>query len=160
MVDPSRRRLFTVHASAVTKLRAPWSVPEAAFTDHCSRCGKCVDACETGVLIKGTAGFPEIDFQRAECSFCGQCANVCPEPVFTSTTFTPWHLTVTFQPHCLTYQSVACQSCKDFCDVGAISFIPQAGGIATPQLATTQCTGCGACVATCPVNAITINPQD
>lgn len=160
MVDPSRRRLFTAHSAAVTKLRAPWSVPEADFTDNCSRCGKCVDACETGVLIKGAAGFPEVDFQQAECSFCGQCAAVCPEPVFSSTAAKPWQLIVTFQQYCLTYQGVACQSCKDFCDASAISFIPQSGGIATPQLATAQCTSCGACVAACPVNAITIVSND
>lgn len=73
MTDLSRRKLLTgawrADKQQMTVFRPPWSVMGANFIAGCTRCHACVTACETGVLMVGSGGFPEIDFQRAECSF-------------------------------------------------------------------------------------------
>ncbi|PVZ82858.1 ferredoxin-type protein NapF [Serratia sp. S1B] len=157
MAELSRRKLLSGqwrrHADAI---RPPWSRAASLFVAGCTRCQACIDACETGVLIKGSSGFPEIDFQRAECTFCRQCAEVCEAPLFYPPQHVPWQQVAAIAAHCLALRGVECRSCQDNCEVQAIRFAPQPGGIAQPRLDVQACTGCGACVASCPVTAITI----
>ena len=60
---------------------------------------------------------------------------------------------------CLARHGVVCQSCRDACPEGAISFRPTLGRVATPAIDVDACTGCGDCVAPCPVAAIDVNAQ-
>ncbi|MBO2659009.1 ferredoxin-type protein NapF [Shewanella algae] len=157
-MDLSRRHLFSRRKSNV--VRPPWSKPEAEFTDACTRCGACVDACETQVLIKGDGGFPELNFQRAECSFCQACVTRCAEPAFRPLSEAPWRLIAQFADNCLARQGIVCQSCKDACDERAIRFPPLLGATAQPVLDAERCSGCGACVAPCPASAIKLVEPD
>jgi ferredoxin-type protein NapF len=58
--------------------RPPWALAEALFINACSRCGDCVPACPTRIIVI-VRGFPEVDFKRGECTFCGACAAACKD---------------------------------------------------------------------------------
>ncbi|MFC0225203.1 ferredoxin-type protein NapF [Serratia aquatilis] len=161
MAELSRRGLLSGqwrhHSDAI---RPPWSCEPSLFIAGCTRCQECVKACETGVLITGSGGFPELDFQRAECTFCRKCAEACEAQLFYPPQYQPWQHVVTFTALCLALQGVECRSCQDSCETQAIRFRPRLGGIARPVLDTAACNGCGACVAGCPTMAIAITRSE
>lgn len=137
-------------------IRPPWAADETEFVAGCARCGDCVQACETKVLIVGAGGFPEIDFTRAECTFCKGCATVCRQPVFRSFDEPAWTHKIEIQSVCLAFRGVECRSCEDNCKSRAIRFKREIGGIAKPQVNLQTCNGCGACLSVCPVSAVKI----
>lgn len=138
-------------------IRPPWSVNESDFITACNRCGDCIQACETQILIKGEGGFPEVSFAKNECTFCQKCVDVCKQPVFRPLTQEAWSHKVEILAHCLTQKRVACRSCGDSCESRAIRFKPTLGGIAQIVLNIDDCNGCGACILSCPVDAIKIS---
>ncbi len=148
----SRRGFLRGKRTPVDVIRPPGSSSEEQFTDQCQRCGDCVNVCETGVLVKGDAGFPEMNFNKAGCSFCHQCISTCEHQALNI------RHQLTVQPEintqCLATNRVHCRTCQEFCEVEAIAFQLAAGGIALPQIDSNLCTGCGECVSGCPVNAI------
>ncbi|MGB0894428.1 MAG: ferredoxin-type protein NapF [Parashewanella sp.] len=154
----SRRRLFRRRNDDT--IRPPWVKDDIDFVDLCSRCDKCISACETQIIFKGDGGFPEINFNKDECTFCQQCANVCPEQIFDTQQPKPWSLVAKVQPACLANNGVWCQSCKDACEPEAISFAYLLGKTPFPEVDTDLCTGCGACLSLCPNNSILLNKQD
>lgn len=136
--------------------------PGVALSDlaACSGCGKCAEACPTGVLAM-QGGLPALDFARAECTFCGKCAQSCPEPVFANGVAQRFPHVMAIGPDCLTYMGVDCQACRDGCPAEAIRFRPRRGGPFLPELDSAACTGCGACVSLCPAAAISLaQPQE
>jgi ferredoxin-type protein NapF len=162
MVDPRRRSFLrgdlrsvrTPEAAAAP--RPPWSLrPDAAFTEHCTRCGDCVRACPRAVLGHGDGGFPQISFAAAGCSLCGDCAKACPsgaiDPAASPIAFV-WRVRI--DERCLNRRGVECRVCGDACEARALRFVPARGGIAQLQVDSAACTGCGDCVAVCPVTAI------
>lgn len=153
----SRRQLFRQLTNrSGAPLRPPWSVAEVDFTDHCTRCGDCIQQCPESILIKGSGGFPELDFQRGECTFCQECVHSCRAPVFIDTQLPAWSHKAQISDQCITHNQVVCRSCAEQCDPEAIRIRPQSGGIGTPQLDLERCTGCGACVSVCPSQAIKV----
>ncbi|KJF97513.1 ferredoxin-type protein NapF [Photobacterium leiognathi] len=161
MVDRSRRQLFT-RRSQPSLPRLPWLKNDAEFTDICSRCERCIKACETNILVKGDGGFPQVDFSQGEgeCTFCYQCADVCPEPLFLAQTEQPWATTATINEGCMASNNIECRSCGDMCEPQAIQFQLQVGKVAMPTVSSDDCNGCGACVSGCPVSAITMTRVD
>jgi ferredoxin-type protein NapF len=157
VVDLSRRRLFARKTQQDNSLRLPWIAKPTQFTDDCTRCGKCVEACETKIIIKSDGGFPAVDFSIDECTFCYQCANVCPEPLFLSETEQPWQAKASITDSCLAKQNVECRSCGDMCDPMAIRFKLELGKVAQPNLDLDECNGCGACVSVCPTSSINVS---
>ncbi|MGS0696898.1 ferredoxin-type protein NapF [Shewanella sp. 0m-4] len=153
-INQSRRRLF--NRKKMNAIRPPWIKQSIEFTDECTRCDKCISACETQIIIKGDGGFPEIDFKIDECTFCKKCADACLEPIFEATDTTPWQMTAVIQDSCMAYQGIWCQSCKDACDPRAISFTLAIGKAPVPKIDLDACNGCGACVAPCPSTAIIV----
>lgn len=158
MTSLSRRHLLRGHWKSArlgqTEQRPPWAIPDPLFTDQCTRCAECIRQCETGVLTTGEGGFPIADFSRAECTFCRRCADSCTLPLFQAAQQAPWSIKAEIGPNCLSACGTECRSCQDVCEVRAIRFIPQAGGVAKLALDTAVCTGCGACVSICPVQAV------
>lgn len=164
MVDLARRRLFsrTPKAQLDTQApqRMPWLVDEQAFIADCSRCNKCIDVCETTIIVNGEGGFPEVDFNKGECTLCEKCADVCPEPLFTPRNEKPWNQIAKINDKCLSLQGIECRVCGENCEYAAIKFRLQVGGSAKPTLNESDCTGCGGCIKPCPANAIDIIKQE
>jgi ferredoxin-type protein NapF len=166
--DPSRRAFLLGRRNAPkpAAIRPPWALRESEFVTQCSGCGDCVDACPEGIVIIGADKLAAIDFRQGEgqgeglCTFCGACANACHDHAFLAAeercNITPWAWRATIGEACLTQQGIMCQSCKDACPTGAITFRHQLGGVAQPSLSLAQCDGCGGCVAPCPVSAVTL----
>jgi len=157
VVDLTKRRIFARQIVDDSSVRLPWLANASTFTDQCTRCGKCVDSCETRIITKGDGGFPTVDFTLDECTFCYQCAEVCPEPLFTAKTEQPWNARATISDSCLAQKNVECRSCGDMCDTMAIRFKLQIGKVAQPNIELDECNGCGACVAVCPTSSINVS---
>lgn len=140
------------------EVRPPWSRSESRFTSACDRCGKCIAACETGVLAKGSGGYPMVDFRKGECTFCGRCVEACSAEAFRpgAPDGAPWNLTARIGEACLSHKGIECRACGDYCEPRALRFRLAVGGIAKPEFDAGSCNGCGACVAPCPTGAITV----
>ncbi|TAA47184.1 ferredoxin-type protein NapF [Corallincola spongiicola] len=161
-VNLARRALFRQSERLSQPLRPPWGQAEHLFTDLCTRCSDCLDACPTGLIKIGSGGFPEVDFSAAECTFCGDCVDACQTDALSrQEDQQAWDYRAEVQEDsCLSLQGVFCRSCSDPCDSRAITFRLHVGGKAQPEIDLQACTGCGACVAPCPASAIVIKPED
>jgi len=138
-------------------IRPPWAVDEGEFTERCTRCGDCIVACPSHIVVNGPGRFPQIDFFRGECTFCGRCASACRAGALRfDACSSPWQLVARITDRCVTLNGVVCRSCGDACETHAIRFELRSGGVAAPELRPDGCSGCGACLATCPGNAIEI----
>jgi|TARA_R110001632_G_scaffold151062_1_gene268646 ferredoxin-type protein NapF len=158
MVDLSRRNFMRAkHVSTPPAIRLPWTVDEKLFTQGCTQCGDCMDACEENIIVKGDGGFPEINFFAGECTFCQQCVKACKEPLFKPLDAVPWQLTIEIEASCLAKNQVHCQVCQDSCESDAISFKYLHASVPQPEITLLDCTGCGACVAICPESAIKLS---
>jgi len=154
LVNLSRRNLLRGKTAALP-LRPPGAIKEALFPDACSSCGDCVTACPQGIILRGSGGYPEIDFRQGECTFCERCIDVCSEGALGHPTDTPpWRAQLRVGGHCLAQRQIVCQTCADSCEVEAIDFRPTLGSVAVPEIDQDRCTGCGACIAACPEHAL------
>jgi ferredoxin-type protein NapF len=159
-VNLQRRRFLRGELTgSKAPLRPPWGIAEAQFTACCSRCEACLAACPDRLIVRGSGGFPEIDFARGGCSFCGACLRACSTGALLSprpTVRNAWGHQVSILDGCLARRGVVCRSCGDVCEPGAIAFRPQPGGRCLPELSPEACTGCGSCVAVCPFGAVQV----
>jgi ferredoxin-type protein NapF len=156
-VSQSRRALLKGRLSPPSPvLRPPWASPDG-FEHLCTRCGQCEAVCPSGIIRKGDAGYPIIEFKHGECTFCGNCVDACDTgALLAEPGVSPWSITANISDDCLAYKKVECRVCGEVCGEAAIVFRPALGGPAKPQLVVERCTGCGACVAPCPVSAISV----
>lgn len=158
MISLSRRRLLCGASSvAGYSMRPPWALPESGFASACSRCGDCLTACPTKILVRGDGGYPTLDFSLGQCTFCGACVETCKDgALHCLADADPWAARAAVAESCLANQRVVCRVCGDVCEYTAISYLVEPGGRALPRIDVSKCTGCGACVAGCPVRAITV----
>ena len=159
-IDNSRRNLLRgVPLSTAAPVRPPGAISEPYFIDGCTACGDCITACPEGIIIGGSAGYPEIDFRRGECTFCTDCVLACPESVLDASIQPPWQLQLRVKDQCLAKKRVICQTCSDVCDQRAIHFPPRLGAVAEPAIQQQDCNGCGACVSACPEDALVLETK-
>ena len=146
-------------------IRPPWSLPENAFVECCTRCGDCISDCPQHILDKGRGGFPQVNFSRGECLFCGECVQACAPGALAGwspqgESPAPWSIRARIGERCLAWRGVECRSCADPCDTAAIRFRLVAGGVAQPLLELAACNGCGACYSVCPAQAIELGESN
>lgn len=162
-VDNGKRRLLGLRGrDRAPAIRPPWSIGNG-FTDACTRCGDCIQACPESVLLRGDGGFPEFDpsLAGAACTFCGACAEACPEGLFDRALESAINAEARIsETACLAAAGIHCECCRDSCDAGALRFRPKLGGPPEPVLDADLCTACGACLAVCPNQAIHLIPAD
>ncbi|MBD1388270.1 ferredoxin-type protein NapF [Neiella sp. HB171785] len=155
--------MFRGKANAPLVVRPPHALAESQFTETCTRCEKCIAVCPTNIIVKGSGGFPEIDFGAGakECELCNKCVEACQDDALNAANEPVWRWQLTLNEQaCLPFQGVACRSCGEYCADSAIRFQPKIGGQFTPELILEACTGCGACIHPCPTNALQIQPAD
>lgn len=153
----SKRELFRKLRGGPDQIRPPWSKPEAVFTEKCTTCGACAEACPTGLIVRGHAGYPIVDFSKASCTFCGECAAACKDDCFDATASgRAWNLKASVTVRCVELKGVSCRMCEDACAQNALHFKPGLGGLTQVEVDAAACIGCGACIAACPVGAITM----
>lgn len=158
-VEPSRRALLKGRLEYPSVLRPPWARDEPQFLENCSQCGDCFQACETEIIVRDAAGFPQVDFRLGECTFCRACAEACEEDAFRDPERDhPWRHVAVIGPACLGPQGVYCRSCGESCEAGAIHFSFNAQRVPEPTVDSEACNGCGACVSVCPTQAVAIDP--
>ena len=159
-VDHSRRNLLRgTLPDLPPPIRPPGALSEIDFADTCTACGDCVIACPEKIVVKGSGGYPEIDFRCGECTFCNACIDACTEQALSHRVKPALRIRLRVDDHCLARRQVVCQTCGDSCEADAIRFPPQLGVVAIPQIDAASCTACGACVAACPENAIQAIPN-
>ena len=153
----SRRRLF-LHSSRLssTATRPPGAQQEAQFLDLCTRCGDCIRACPTQIIVSADGGYPSLNFTAGQCTFCLRCVHSCTANALQPSLVGAWQLQAMIGPTCLTSNGVECRICGEACEAQAIRFPPTAGGVAHPYFDAGQCSGCGACIAPCPTQAISM----
>ena len=157
-VDLGRRALLRGNSNFTHVRTPPWAVAFDRFVDTCTRCGDCISVCPESIIIRGSGGFPAIDFAQGACTFCAACVNACPTGALSSATMPPWRQQALVGDSCLAQRGVYCQNCRDSCAAAAIAF-PLSGhacGVPSPRVDVDRCTGCGGCVVTCPVDAIAV----
>lgn len=155
----SRRALLGRLRGGPPQLRPPWAVEEELFTDRCTQCEACVEACPEHIIERGHAGYPIVLFERAGCTFCGACRDACPEACFEQgETERAWSQLATVKPICLETKGIACRTCEAACEHSALKFKPKVGGGSDVTVDRRSCTGCGSCVAACPLAAIVVLP--
>jgi ferredoxin-type protein NapF len=158
-VANTRRAFFARFRGGPAQVRPPWSREEETFVELCTLCGDCAQACPTGLVVKGHAGYPIVDFRAASCTFCGACVEACGAGCFDRDRALAWRLKATIAPSCVEAKGVTCRMCGEACEAGAIRFRPRLGAGAVVTVDDSRCTGCGACVVPCPVGAIAIKTQ-
>jgi ferredoxin-type protein NapF len=57
---------------------------------------------------------------------------------------------------CLARHSIACDLCRDACELSVIRFAPRSP-VALPSVNTELCTACGECISVCPVGALALH---
>ncbi len=162
LVNHSRRSLLRGQLNSLLPQRPPWVDNESQFIDNCTQCNNCIESCEEQVLLNGSAGFPEINFDNSGCTFCGVCSDVCETNAINKALFTrpstgkgAFSSTANIKTNCLAHSQVACQSCKEICEVRAISF-DWVNRTPLPKVNSDLCNGCGFCVGVCPTQSIEV----
>ncbi len=156
----NRRQLLRGQFDGQSVIRPPWAVNELMFTENCTRCYECANACHSNLIVKGGGGFPEITFNRQGCDFCEACVRACPEDILyidKLNQHTAWQHTAVISDECFSARGIVCRSCGEICESRAIQFKPGIAGRTQVNLDTAVCNGCGECVHVCPAGAIKIS---
>jgi len=153
-------------------LRPPASTGNDVFNTLCIRCGNCIKACPTNIIVHHQVAenllswmTPEVRFDKGYClETCNLCGKVCPSGSITLFSVQAKRqiymgTAVINTDQCLLMNNRECDRCLVSCKYDALEIVRQKNGIlATPVIIYDKCVGCGACAVICPVNIIEIVP--
>ncbi len=143
-------------------IRPPFAEAEQEFLSNCTRCDKCVSACEFNVIFKlpadlthAAADTPAMDLLSRGCYMCTDwpCVAACEPDALklpeTAGAAAPkpnkFALAEIDSEHCLPYQGPECGACADACPVdGALTWRGP-----RPVINADRCTGCASCREIC-----------
>lgn len=143
----------------------PGSKSFSHFTNNCTACQLCVNACPSGVLQPSTFEYglggimqPRLDFSKHFCNYeCNVCSSVCPTGAIEKLTVEEKKQTqmgkVYFKrDKCIVKsEETACGACSEHCPTQAVKMVPYKEDLTIPQINQEICIGCGACQHICPV---------
>ncbi len=135
------------------------------FTEKCTACSLCINACPNDVLqpaIKqyGISGFmqPVMDYHRGFCAFnCTRCTEICPTNALKPLLLEAKKLTqigkvVFIKDNCIVKtEKTACGACSESCPTKAVYMVPYEDNLVIPETNQDICIGCGHCEYACPV---------
>lgn len=158
----SRRGLFrafiTASRSTVktgTSLLAhalpPGALPGQQFSEHCTQCGICINACPMCILHQHEDGFPQLSIEYASCDGCGLCITACSEGALRPQDNFDTGLRPVFGSACVNLHR-SCKQCVNSCPEQAC-FIGTSG---LPEIDNERCSGCGECRVQCSYDAVTL----
>lgn len=133
--------------------RPPGALIEADFLAFCSRCNRCIDACQPlalhpAGLLDGMVniGTPVLDVTR--CVICMECIRKCPTGALKKIPKEEVDLgtAIIDRDRCLAWQKKKrCKACSKKCPTQAITLKERR----YPVLDAGKCNGCGICVRSC-----------
>lgn len=165
-------RLF--RGSTDGELRPPGALDEMRFKALCVRCGNCVRACPSRIIVRQLAGEasgfltpvvrfpPERPGERYCLETCHACTRSCPTGAIRPLTLAeknrrPIGLAEIDLPDCLITLDQTCAVCQAACPQDAISLVFHRETYTNAVVVDpARCNGCGACLVVCPVNVISI----
>jgi len=148
---------FAYEVSKPTRafLRPPGSADEDTFLYLCRKCGRCVDACPSGVLEKVSTPNPVVldtpfmNFENNYCTACYSCIDACPSGALSRDNLKVFrYVAVLDVDRCVAYRDVFCQSCYWSCPNRDSAITLK--DFAYPEFHQSACAGCGRCVHACP----------
>lgn len=149
--------------------RPPASINGSIFNTLCVRCGNCIKACPTDIIIHHSGKrditawmTPEITFEnKGYClKDCNLCGTVCP-----TGSISPFSIAAKKKlfiagikiglDDCLLTELKECDRCKSACSYNAIQIVSTKHSLMMKPVADlSKCVGCGACAAICPAETI------
>ncbi len=152
--------------------RPPSSLPENLFNTLCIRCGSCIKACPSKIIVHRQDPddpvswmTPEVTFNEGYCiEDCNLCSIVCPSGAITQfKREAKKHIFMaTAEVHldkCLLMERVECDRCKISCGYDAITIeFNRDNMMSFPLIDSDKCVGCGACAVICPPRTIEMIP--
>ncbi len=158
LASNSKRNFITGRKLDRVPKRPPWSCEEQEFTDLCSRCGDCIQACPKNIILKSDGGFPEVNFSTQGCDFCELCVDSCTSGALNRQQTPTFRFSAIINDQCFSMRGIVCRSCGEICESRAITFKAIVGGRTTVALSADSCTGCGECIPICPADSISMKP--
>ena len=154
----------TVKEDRLYPVSPPGSSGIAAFTERCTACNLCVNACPTSVLQPsvseyGYAGImqPRMDYHSGFCNYeCTLCTEICPTGAIMPLMLEAKKLTqigkaVFIKENCIVNtEKTNCGACSEHCPTKACYMVPFEGNLLIPEIKDDICIGCGACEHACP----------
>lgn len=143
-------------------LRPPGALPEDAFSDACTRCFRCGNACpndciefhpvEAGLEKMFT---PYIHARSRGCVLCGECTTACPTGALRPFEISEqgWLARVDMgkarvnEDLCFSYHGRTCGACYQACPLAGRAMT--IGLYETPIVHLEHCVGCGLCEQAC-----------
>ncbi len=174
---PKNARPTTIPEEKEFPVTPPGSISIQHFTDHCTACSLCIDACPSDVLQPaflqyGLAGMmqPVMDYHAGYCNYdCVRCTEVCPtgailplEPE--AKKLVQMGLAVFVKESCVVFtDETNCGACAEHCPTKAVHMVPYKDDLVIPETTDDICIGCGACEHACPTEpfkAIYVNGKN
>jgi ferredoxin len=151
-------------------IRPPATVEPILLNTICCRCGNCIKACPTGIIMPSTdysdiPGWmtPAVSFRSGYClETCNLCSRVCPTGAITLFSVGAkkqlfMGTAVIHLEDCLLFNNKECVKCKESCKYEALEFVAKENILnMIPVVDKNKCVGCGACEVICPSDCIEI----
>jgi len=161
---PKNSKPTTIPEKKEYPVSPPGSLGLKHFTDHCTACSLCIDACPTDVLQPaflqyGLAGImqPTMDYHSGFCNYdCTRCTEVCPTGAILPLNIedkkrVQMGISHFVKENCVVYtDETNCGACAEHCPTKAVHMIPYKDDLVIPEVTEDICTGCGACEHACP----------
>lgn len=142
----------------------PGSLNFNHFTDSCTACYLCVNACPSNVIKPsvieyGSKGafLPQLTNELGYCNFeCVRCTNVCPSGALLPVSMKEKKTLQIGIAHFVRELCVVitdktdCGACSEHCPTKAVNMVLE-NGLFVPVVQEEICVGCGACEYACPV---------